>query len=41
LIADAVAMGRVDSPAEKRFRDAVNRWLAEVPEDVNERAPGP
>jgi hypothetical protein len=39
LIADAVAMGRVDSPAEKRFRDAVNRWLEEVPED--ERAPGP
>jgi hypothetical protein len=29
LIADAVAMGRVDSPAEKRFRDAAGRWLQE------------
>ena len=41
LIADAVAMGRVDSPAEKQFRDAASRWLTEVLEDVNERATGP
>ena len=40
LIADAVAMGRVDSPAEKGFRDAAGRWLAEVLEDVNESTDG-